>query len=100
MNRQNLLKRTIVGEKDGQWVDAQISEIEKTDRKFLKRTIDSLEKEIEDNEEKLEKRLTQATPIDTSVVESIYGEGLKLKEKLKMYKSFQKLYNGKTPSED
>lgn len=98
MNRQELLKKTIVGEKDGQWVDAQIKSIEKTDRKFLKRKIEELEQKIEDNDDRLEERLTQDTPIDESVVENIYGEGIKLKEKLKLYKNFNKLYNGKTES--
>jgi len=66
----------------------------KSDVKFLNRTIRNLEDSIEDSESSLEDRLSSITPIDSSVVESLYGNITDQKAKLKMYQDFKSEYYG------
>lgn len=77
-------------------LEAVISDIEKKDLRFLERTMDNLEKELEDAEEALEKRLATQQVIDTSVVESLFGTIIEIATKLEMYASFRSYYQGET----
>lgn len=59
------------------------------DKKFIKRAIQKVEDDIEDAEEAMRKRLMEETAIDASVVEVMYAGITSLKNKKKLYESFQ-----------
>ena len=59
------------------------------DKKFIKRAIQKIEDDIEDAEEAIRKRLMEETAIDASVVEVMYANITSLKNKKKLYESFQ-----------
>lgn len=64
------------------------------DKKFIKRTIQRIEDSIEDAEEELRRRLMADAAIDESVVEVMFKNISVLKEKKKLYESFQSEFLG------
>lgn len=64
------------------------------DKKFIKRSIQKIEDSIEDAEEELKRRLMADTAIDESVVEVMFKNISVLKEKKKLYESFQSEFLG------
>ena len=64
------------------------------DKKFIKRSIQKIEDSIEDAEEELRRRLMADTAIDESVVEVMFKNISVLKEKKKLYESFQSEFLG------
>lgn len=89
MKRSELLLASFSDEKNQELL---IQEIQAEDNKFVNRTIQSLENEIEDLESELKKRLRVKTAIDSNTVEGIYG-GIKKKQlQLDTYKSFKEKF--------
>lgn len=73
--------------------ESLVSEIEAKDKKFLKRKLTALENEKDDAEEELEKRLSETTGIDESVVESLFAKVEATKTKINLYEKFQTYFN-------
>lgn len=89
MKRSELLLASFSDEKNQ---ESLIQEIQAEDSKFIKRSIQNLENELEDLETDLKKRLRAQTPIDSNTVENLYG-GIKKKQlQLETYKSFKEKF--------
>lgn len=86
MNRKELLIEAKEGKTNA------VSEILEMDSTFLKRTIRTLNDQIEDKERELTRRMRADEPIDASVVEVLYGSLSTLKAKIELYEAFQKQY--------
>jgi hypothetical protein len=89
MKRVELLKQSLTEDKN---VDLTIEKAVKDDKRFINRSARSIEDQIEDQEAKLEERLSSNTPLDASTIESVFGNIKTLKEKLNLYKEFQEKY--------
>lgn len=89
MKRKELLLVSFSDEKNQELL---IQEIQAEDTKFINRTIQTLENDLEDLETELKKRLKAQTPIDSNTVENLYG-GIKKKQlQLDTYKSFKEKF--------
>lgn len=76
--------------------EAKIRQILKLDEKFIKRTIQEIENEIEDLEEALAVRLQSETPIDKSTIEVGYASILNKRSTLDLYKKFEQEFLSKS----
>ena len=88
-NRKELLKVSLNADKN---VDSIVEALIAKDKKFIKRSKNALEVEIEDIEDNIEARLSSGDPIDKALIEVTYRELKDKKETLELYKSFKEDY--------
>ena len=91
MKRNDLLKQNLTEEKN---VEVLVSDVAEQDRRFLKREQRALEDQIEDLQVELKKRLSSKSPLDKSTVEVTYAAIKTAKDKLELYKEFDKEFVG------
>jgi alanyl-tRNA synthetase len=89
MNRKQLLESAMTEEKN---VTTVVTVTLKKDVKALSKAKRDLQDYLEEEEEKLEERLSSGTPLDKSVVEVLYSNIVRLKETLKLYEEFETKY--------
>jgi len=89
MKRKEFLLSSLKKEEN---VEATIAMIVEKDRKAFKRAKRDVADKIEELEEKIEERLRADTPIDASVVTSMYASLLDARKNLKAFKSFEAEY--------
>jgi alanyl-tRNA synthetase len=89
MTRSELLKSAMTEEKN---VATVVAGTLKKDVKALSKAKRDLQDYLEEEEEKLEERLSSGTPLDKSVVEVLYSNIVRLKETLKLYEEFETEY--------
>lgn len=92
MNRSELLK-TGVSKDEAIAINNAIE----GDAVFLRRKKRDIEDSIEDLKRNLKSRLTSTVPIDSAVVESMYGEIKDKEALLERYKSFESEYISNKP---
>jgi alanyl-tRNA synthetase len=89
MTRSELLQSAMTEEKN---VTTVVTVTLKKDVKALSKAKRDLQDYLEEEEEKLEERLSSGTPLDKSVVEVLYSNIVRLKETLKLYEEFETEY--------
>lgn len=89
MKRKQLLESAL---STGENVKSVVEITTTKDNKFLKRTKQSLENEIEDLKEQLEARLSSEAVLDKSVIEVTFLNLKNSENLLELYKSFEKEY--------
>lgn len=89
MNRKELLENNLTEEKN---VKTVVEATVAADAKFLKREKRNLEDKVEDLEEQLKVRLSSTTPLDKSVIESVFNSLKETKSLLAIYNEFEENY--------
>jgi hypothetical protein len=89
MSRRKLLELSLNEDKN---VKGLVEAVIAKDKKFIKRAISDLEREIEDIEEGIEKRLSSGAPIDVALIEVTYRGLTDKEETLGLYNEFEGEY--------
>ncbi|MFT6125793.1 MAG: hypothetical protein ACJAVA_000234 [Flavobacteriaceae bacterium] len=89
MSRKKLLELSLNEDKN---VKSLVEAVITKDKKFITRAINDLEREIEDIEEDIEKRLSSGAPIDVALIEVTYRGLMDKEETLGLYKEFEDEY--------
>lgn len=90
MKREELLTSSM-GKEAGS-IEVKLSEIKEQDTKYLSRTLQQLENELEDAESEMKKRLKAEATIDMSVVFVQYAGIKDIKNKISLLKEFKEKY--------
>jgi len=92
MEKQSTREKFLLRTKTENSVETLVQDVVAKDRKFVKRKIENLERDIEDQNELFEQRLASTEPIDESVVEVHFTKISSLQEKIERYKDFSNKY--------